>query len=285
MKFLQLATACLGVRDLPRRPLEVCRPTPPRLLLLIACLSGSWAQGASTEPVDDLAKLSLDWVRIRAETVRAEQDWAGQRELLGSTVKAVEERAREMEAQRDLLQAKTATEQNELNSLEIENQRMAGHLDQLVARMTSVHEQIAHLRPRLPPKLSRALELPLLSLADPELPPGERMAHTMTVLNRCIQFNRTITFGEEVVEVPGGGDHPKLLQTVYWGLSHGYAYDKAARKAWFGAPGPQGWQWTDCPESESAIRELIATFDEKAEPKYVPVPAAAGRPVEVTPSR
>jgi hypothetical protein len=110
------------------------------------------------------------------------------------------------------------------------------------------------------------------------------MAHTMTVINRCVQFNRAISFGEEIVATPGEAK-PKLMQTIYWGLSHGYAYDKTAHRAWFGAPGPDGWQWTACNESESAIRELIASFDEKAEPKYVPVPASAGRPIETAATR
>lgn len=240
--------------------------------------------GASADPVDALAKLSLEWVKTRAETSRIETNWTNQRELLNSTVKAFEERARELEAKRDLLKSKTAKDRGDLAEQEIENRRLSDQLKQLDAHLLSLSERLAKLRGRLPPRLSQALELPLLSLADPKLPSGERVAHTMTVLNRCVQFNRSISFGEEIVAAPGEAK-PKLLQTVYWGLSHGYAYDKTARKAWFGAPGPDGWQWTPCHESESAIRELVATFDEKAEPQYVPVPAAAGRLIEVTPTR
>jgi hypothetical protein len=251
------------------------------LLLAAVCLSRSFTHAASPEPVDTLAKLSLEWVRTRAEAVRAETEWAGQRDLLDSTVKALEERAKELESKRDLAKAKTANERGELGNMEIENQRLTNQFSQLEASLKSFDEQIAKLRPQFPPKLSQALELPLLSLADPKLTPSERMAHTMTVLNRCVQFNRCVTFGEEIVAAPGEAA-PKLLQTVYWGLSHGYAYDKTARKAWLGSPGPEGWKWTSCPEGESAIREMIATFDEKAEPKFVAVPAAAGRLIELT---
>lgn len=255
-----------------------------RGLTAAAALCASLAHGASTDAVDALGKLSLEWVKTRAETARVETDWASQRDRLNSTVKAFEEQARELEAKRDLLKAKTAKERGELEEQEIENQRLAEQLKGLERHLLSVGDRLVKLRPSLPPRLSQALELPLLSLADPNLPAAERMAHLMTVLNRCVQFNRAITLGEEIVAAPGEAK-PKLLQTVYWGLSHGYAYDQTARKAWFGAPGTDGWQWTACPESEPAIRELIGTFDEKAEPKYVPVPAAAGRLVEVTPTR
>lgn len=254
-------------------------PNLPRLLAATAMWCASVVHGAPADPVDTLARLSLEWVKTRAETARIETDWASQHERLNSTVKAFEEQARELEAKRDLLKSKTAKDRSELEQQEVENQRLAAQLKGLERHLKSLGEQLAKLRPRLPPRLSQALELPLLSLADPDLPVAERMAHTMTVFNRCVQFNRTITLGEEIVAAPGEAT-PKLLQTVYWGLSHGYAYDKAARKAWFGAPGTDGWQWTVCAESEAAIRELIGTFDEKAEPKYVPVPAAAGRLVE-----
>jgi hypothetical protein len=249
-----------------------------------AVLYAGVAGGAPSNPVDTLAKLSLEWVTIRAETARIETEWASQRELLSSTVTVFEDRARDAEAQRDLLKARTAKDRADLEAQEIENRRLAGELGALENHLVEVRERLTVLRPRLPPKLSQALELPLLSLADPNLPAAERMAHTMTVLNRCVQFNRTITFGEEIVAAPGATS-PKLMQTVYWGLSHGYAYDKAARQSWFGAPAADGWQWTACHESESAIRELIETFDEKAEPKYVPVPARAGRVFEAPATR
>ena len=237
--------------------------------------SGSTLFGASPDPVDTLAKLSLEWVNTRAETVRAEADWNGQRELLLSTVKAFEERAHELEVKRDLLKSKTAADREELQNLEIENQRLAEQFKKLETNLKSFDDRLAQLRGQLPPRLSLALDLPLRSLADLKLPPSERMELTITVLNRCIQFNRNISFGEEIVGVPGE-PNPKLMQTVYWGLSHGYAYDAAASKAWFGTPSSHGWKWEPCIESESAIHELVGTFDEKAEPKYVAVPAAAG---------
>lgn len=254
------------------------------LLAVAACGCGSISQAATADPVDTMAKLSLDWVKTRSEAERAETVWASQHELLDSTVKALEGRARELEMKRDLLKAKTAKDRTDLENLEVENQRLADQFSRLEAHLKSIDERLVKLRPKLPPRLSQALELPLLSLAEPNLATGERMAHTITVINRCAQFNRGVTFGEEIVAAPGEAK-PKLLQTVYWGLSHGYAYDQGAQKAWIGSPGPEGWTWTSSPESEASIRELMATFDDKAEPTFVAVPAAAGRPVEISTTR
>jgi hypothetical protein len=246
-------------------------------LVIAAALVGAYSRAADADST--LAQSTLEWVKLRAETSRVETDWANQRELLKSTVKAFEERANEFEAKRDLLKAKTAKERGEMEELELDNRRLGEQLRSLESHLHSVGDRLVAMRRRLPPKLSQALELPLRSLADPNLTPTERAAHTMTVLNRCMLFNRCITFGEEVVDAPGEAK-PKLLQTVYWGLSHGYAYDKVTHKAWIGAPVTDAWQWTACHESEGSIRELIAMFDDKAEPRFVSVPATAGAVIE-----
>jgi hypothetical protein len=255
----------------------------PHLLSVALCLGASLARGAPADPVDALTKLSLDWVKLRSEATRTETAWASQRELLDSTVDALEARARELELKRDTLKAKTAKERSELDNLEIENQRLTSQFGRLEKELLAIGERLVKLRPRLPAKLSEALALPLLSLAEPDLPSGERVAHTITVLNRCAQFNRTVTFGEEILALPGE-EKPKLLQTVYWGLSHGYAYDRGGSKAWIGSPGPDVWTWTACPD-ESSVRDLIASFAENAEPTFVAVPAAAGREVEISPTK
>jgi hypothetical protein len=248
---------------------------------LVAGLSASFAFAEGADPSDTLAKLSVEWVKTRAEAVRAETEWNSQRELLDSTAKALAERARELEEARDLLKARTAKERGDLDRLEVENQQLAAQFSRLEVQLKSFDERLAKLRPLLPPKLAQGIELPLRSLASADLPTSERMAHTMTVLNRCAQFNRSITFGEDIIDLPGEAK-PKLLQTVYWGLSHGYAYDKTAHKAWFGAPGPQGWTWTACTESVAAVQRLMRSFDEKAEPTFVAVPAAAGHAAGTT---
>ncbi|MES1167858.1 MAG: hypothetical protein ABUL61_01680, partial [Oleiharenicola lentus] len=81
-----------------------------------------------------------------------------------------------------------------------------------------------------------------------------------------------ITAGDEVL-TPAGEAAPKSLEVIYWGLSHGYALDRAAGKAWLGSPGPQGWQWEARPEAAKDVARLIAIASDKADPDFVVVPA------------
>jgi hypothetical protein len=63
---------------------------------------------------------------------------------------------------------------------------------------------------------------------------------------------------------------------IYWGLSHGYALDVVGGKAWYGSPGPQGWQWAACPGAAKQVAQLIAIYNDKAGPDFVAVPIRLG---------
>ena len=225
-----------------------------------------------TDPIETVGKAAGEWVKARAETVRLQTEWAAQRELLESTVHAVAERADNLEARRDELKARTAHEREELDAMEARNRAMATGFQATEARLKSLDDKLLRLRPALPPRLSAALELPYRSLAAAGMPLGERLQLTMTVLNRCVQFNRVVTRGEEVIKLPGETT-ARSLEVIYWGLSHGYALDRAAGKAWLGSPGPQGWQWEARADATRSVSQLIAIAEDKVEPEFVTVPA------------
>jgi hypothetical protein len=107
------------------------------------------------------------------------------------------------------------------------------------------------------------------------------MQAVFTVLNRCLLFNRIVTSGEEVLN-PEGEPAPRMLEVLYWGLSRGYALDRAAGKAWLGSPGPSGWKWEAHFESAPQVAALIAIYDDKAEPDFVLLPAAIAHPATET---
>src|SRR5688572_21841673 len=74
--------------------------------------------GAADDPVDRVGKVATDWVKTRAETVRAGTDWGGQRTMMESMVKALDERARLIEEKMEHEKARTAQEREELDTLE-----------------------------------------------------------------------------------------------------------------------------------------------------------------------
>lgn len=218
-------------------------------------------------------KSAAEWVSRRAEAGRIEHQWSAERTILESTVKGLGERARLLEEKRDLLRAKTAAEREERAVLDRKVQANRAELAVLEERIRGVNESLFNLRPNLPPRLSAALEMSFRSLEDPELPLNDRLQLVTTVLNRCVQFNHLISCGQEVLTLDAH-DGAKSLPVIYWGLSHGYALDEPAGKAWLGAPGANGWTWEPRPDSASAIAKLIAIYHDQVDPEFVVAPAS-----------
>jgi vacuolar-type H+-ATPase subunit I/STV1 len=226
----------------------------------------------AADSVESVEKAATEWVKTRTETARLKSEWASQQDLLQSTVNALNERAQTLEEKRDALKAKTAKDRDEIDAARNKNQTAATEIRAAADHMNELRDRLIQLRPSLPPRLSEALELAYRSLASTDLGPSERMQATMTVLNRCVQFNRTITNSDDVLTIEGESG-AKSYETIYWGLSHGYALDRAAGKVWLGSPGPKGWSWEPHPEAFRQVVDLLAVFKDKAEPGFTPVPA------------
>ena len=245
------------------------RRVAPLFLLALSALAR--LRGAESDPVADVEKAAADWVKTRAETVRLQTEWSGQRELLESLVSGLQERAQTLETKRDYLQAKTAKAREEIGRLEAANKAAVESMTITEAALHVLDDRLLRLRPTLPPRLSEALELSYRSLAAKELTLSERMQLTTVVLNRCITFNRAITCEEEVLKL--GGANGQLAEVIYWGLSHAYALDRTNGNTWYGAPGADGWAWEPMPNGGAQVSRLIAIQRGKAEPTFVLAPA------------
>jgi Protein of unknown function (DUF3450) len=238
----------------------------------VLCLTLLPLRVLAADSIESVEKAATEWVKTRAEAARLQSEWNSQQELLASTVKALNERAQTLEEKRDSLKAKTAKDRDEVETAQKKNLTAAADLQAAETHLTELRDRLIQLRPSLPPRLSEALELAYRSLAAADLGSSERMQATMTVLNRCVQFNRTITYTDEVLTLEGESG-AKSYEVIYWGLSHGYALDRTARKVWLGSAGPKGWRWEAHAEAAPQVVDLIAVFKDKAEPEFAPVPA------------
>jgi hypothetical protein len=246
-------------------------------LLPCALMHPTW--GAS--PLDEVQKPVTEWVRVRAETARIEDDWTWQQTLMQSTLDALQERTRQLEAQRTELEARTAEERRDTADLEAQRQALKDAQAQAANHLRLLGERLARMRAWLPPRLSVALELPYRSLAEPDANASERMRYAMVILNRCAQFNRAVSVGEEMITAPNG--EKRLMQVVYWGLSHGYALDRSGNEAYIGAPTETAWAWTALPGMAPQVARLINASLDKAEPEFVILPAQASHPAALNP--
>jgi len=252
------------------------RRTSPGIRLLTILLVLAAPSVRAADALEEADKSAREFVELEIEDARLATEWRSQHELLESLVRALQERAAALEEKRDLTKAKTARDREDLDAIRAKIQSANEDVRTFEIRLNALSTKLLSLRPSLPPHLSDALEMSYRTLADTGVPVGERMQQAMNVLNRCAQFNRIVTVGEDVLSLEGEPPE-KSLPVIYWGLSHGYAVDRVARKAWLGSPGPAGWRWEARPEAFAGVVRLIAIANDQTDPTYVAVPAVVTR--------
>ncbi len=263
------------VHPRPHPPVSLPRlvNAAPRLAawLLLAALTPLPA-GAEDDPLRTVEQAAEKWVDLRTTSARLESEWATQKPLLESFVAALNSRSETLETKRDFLIAKSAKDTAELGALESSNRAALADTQAAETRVKAVAAQLLQLRAALPPRLSGALEMSYRTLAKPDASVNERLQIAATVLGRCMQFNREISLGQEPLVLPGETGE-RVLEVIYWGLGQGYALDRSAGKVWVGRPENGAWTWKPAPDALTAVTALIAIQQDKADPKFVPLPA------------
>jgi hypothetical protein len=254
---------------------------PPRIrffvVILVAVSSCPAFAQVSPNSSESIRSVVSEWAKVRAETIRLKSQWEWERELLGSTLTALEERVRALEDKKQSLSTKNLGEQGNLNELVDRNTHAQAALSAADKQLKRLTEQLIVLRASLPPRLSVGLEMAYRSLANESASSSERMQYVMMILSRCAQFNQTITSGDEALRLPGEPNE-KVLETIYFGLASGYAVDRAHGKAYIGAPAEKGWAWEASAESAKAIGDAISIYHDKGQPDFVELPAQIAHP-------
>jgi uncharacterized coiled-coil protein SlyX len=244
-------------------------------LVATGCLALAGAGAA--ESLESLQKTVADLSRVRTENARLESDWRWQSRTLAATVEALTQRAEALESEQAALEVRGAAQKQEIDSLAATAGAARARLGEADQRLRAISDELLALRAWLPPRLSHALELPYRSLADAALAPGERLQHLTTIWARCEHFNSSITCETETLTL-GDTNQARVLDVIYWGLSHAYALDRVRNLAYVGRPEKDGWTWREEPNTAASVAKLIAIFHEKADPEFVTVPVQVTDP-------
>lgn len=246
-------------------------PALLRTFCLLPLVTVSPCHAAGSEHVEAAQTLVTKWAKIRQETIRIESEWETEKDLLGAMTNALESRRQALEEQKRSLSGRGLGQRNQLAELAEKNTAAKAGLSQAERQVRELGDELLRHRALLPPRLSRGLEMAFRSLAAPEAPIAERSQHVATILNRCAQFNRSITTGEEPV-VPADGSGEKLIEVVYWGLSCAYGHDRTTGMAYVGRPETDGWVWREKPGIADAVERLIGQARDEADPAFVELP-------------
>lgn len=244
-------------------------PPWPRWRLFLYALLVPSLPVLGDDPIEAGRKSATEWIRLELEVARLAAAWDSQRGVLEASIQALEQRRDALRQQRDLLRARAATEARLAREADERNAAASAVVESTDRRLAELAARLRHLRPYLPPRLSAGLDAACRSIDDAKLPASERLSIAVSILNRSLQFDRSITFSEEVIST----DSSVVMEVIYWGLGQACALDRGGGVAFIGHPGEGGWQWEKHPEIAPAVARLIDVHQEAAEPELVEVPA------------
>ena len=247
-------------------------PFPFRTVILCGSIVlCSFQTYADTDSIEAVQESTRKWTEIRMETVKLQEDWVWEKNILENTKEALSQQLETMKAQKKLVESETALARNDLSKAKTENDQLKSALLATEEHTQEMIGRLKHLQPQLPPRLSEALKLAYESLDDEDVSLGEKQQLIVTICNRCAQFNSLVTYSEEKVD-PDKTD-ARVLQVIYLGLSQGYALDRSERTVFYGHSDGEKWQWEENKSLTGPIRQLIDVFKEEADPAIVVVPA------------
>lgn len=247
--------------------------TPLRRALAVVVASFALAlAGAQTDPFEQLQQSAREWARIKDALSQLESNWQWEQEWIKASLAATQAEETRLLATKRRLETAAAENLSQRDRTESLAEAVDTELSELTERLNRLALTLTQLRPYLPPRLAASLELPYRTLDERDRPANERLIAATNIINRALNFNRSITLSEEPIS---SVEQPRqtLFEVLYWGLSHAYALDRSTGKAYFGHPHAQGWTWSEQPQIAAALRKAIAMQKGELDPAFVNLPA------------
>jgi hypothetical protein len=235
------------------------------------CLIALPLNASDTGKIVSTQNVVTEWARVRQEKIRMESQWESEKSLIASLVTAMESRLEALNSEKRVLVSKARAHEESQAELAGKNEEVKSRLKEAEDQLVKCGEKLLQLRPNLPPRLSRGLEMAFRSLGSSQESISERSQTLAEILNRCAQFDQSITSGEESLGGAQGAEE-RLIEVVYWGSSCAYGLDRASGKTYVGRPGKVQWEWMEKAGIGDAVAALLAQMRDKADPAFVELP-------------
>jgi len=243
--------------------------------LLLACMP---LVQAADSPVQQIDALATQWTTLQRQQDVLLANWRNEKpvleqqlDLLEHESKSLSEVLAQSSKQQDQVEQKRTELLQQQTTLEKELSVTSASLGRIAASLHALHS-------RLPPPLWAAWSKELGKLDEADRTASDKLQVALALLGQLADFQQKVTVNETVMKLADGQEH--LVKQVYLGLGQGWYVSADLKHAALGAPGLDGWQWTDTDEARSIAR-VISILERKQSPALVSLPArfskAAGK--------
>ena len=156
------------------------------------------------------------------------------------------------------------TEQLKKKAALFEQERSA-----LKGRLKKQRVRLLRMVSHFPQPLQQQIERETVTLEAEDSTLRENASAMLQVVKAAGQFNRTVSYSEEMQSVGTAGEK-RQLRVLYLGLAR--AYYLSGDTAGTGQPAAGGWKWAVNDEIRPAVKKAIAVFQKTARPELVILP-------------
>lgn len=223
--------------------------------------------------VETVRTLLSKWVETEQLAARERREAVQSKDILVARIEVLKEGLVVMNEKLAQAEEKLAQARKQKAEATVQLEQYSVAASQLATDVSGLEASLRGLHPRLPsPLIEKIRTLYERMPADTNtvrVSIAERCQNVLGVLNEINKFNSEIAMVYDVRSLSDG--KPSEVTCVYVGLGQAYSISPRGEAA-VGRPGPQGWVWTPAPDSSEAITLTLEILQNKAKPKFVPLP-------------
>jgi len=247
-----------------------------RFLSQITLTIGTFFLGTSTLGAATIRETQGEltaWVDTQKVIAETKANWTAEKEIVEDLIGLLENEKEKLSESIDKLDEGSDATDKLRTELNADKEKLLASTEALEEIIPQLETETRNLIKKLPDPLKEEIS-PLLSRlpkkgAATRMPVSQRLLTVVGILNKIDKFNTGISITSEIRSV---GDKSVEVKTLYYGLAGAYFASDNAEYAGTGAPGEDGWIWTENTEAGDEIVDLIRTYEGAREATFVALP-------------
>jgi len=232
----------------------------------------TFAEDALTESRSTIEK----WVETRQLISKTRSDWQTDNDTLEQTVALYERELKSIDEQMAKVSTNNTQVTKEMAEAETLKKSSNEARDRAAQFATEFEGKLKKLVPQMPAPLQDIVKKDMSRVpadaTNTKMLAAERVQVCVAVLNELDKFNNAVNVFNEKRKNDKGEE--VAVQTLYVGLGAAYFVNDTADFAGTGAPGANGWEWSNKPELAPKVQEAVKIYRNEKTAHFLTLPVA-----------
>ena len=230
--------------------------------------------GAFAEPLTDAKSAIEKWVETRQLISKTRSDWQTDKDTIEQTLALYERELKTIEEQMSKVSTNNTQVVKEMAEAEALKKMSNEARDRAAQFAAEFESKLKKVVPQMPAPLQDIVKKDMARIpadaANTKMLAAERVQVCVAVLNEFDKFNNAVNVFNEKRKNDKGEE--VAVQTLYVGLGAAYFVNDTADFAGTGAPGANGWEWSNKPELSTKVQEAVKIYRNERTARFLTLP-------------